>query len=259
MANYLVVLMPKERVSSGVSGLDELLGGGYVKGRSTLLAGGPGTGKSILTWHFLFDGVKKDENVILFSLDQTSEMIIEDMRDFGWDAKSPIESGSLTILSGTLKLVPKETSYEYVIGFDHPLLREQPFTVPRLAELVRKRAQEVKAKRIVIDGLGPLLELAANSSEIRQLVYGFIRDITDGNNTVLLTHELKANEAAANDEMPYFICDGVVKLDTMYSSGEYIRTMRVVKIRGAGHTMKKVMFKIGQDGIVVFPDARLPD
>jgi circadian clock protein KaiC len=91
MANYLVVLMPKERVSSGVSGLDELLGGGYVKGRSTLLTGGPGTGKSILTWHFLFDGVEKNENVILFSLDQTSEMIIEDMRDFGWDAKSPIE------------------------------------------------------------------------------------------------------------------------------------------------------------------------
>jgi KaiC/GvpD/RAD55 family RecA-like ATPase len=45
----LVVVMPKERVSSEVVGLDELLGGGYVKGRSTLLAGGPGTGKSILT------------------------------------------------------------------------------------------------------------------------------------------------------------------------------------------------------------------
>ena len=47
--------MVKERVSSGVKGLDDLLGGGYVEGRSTLLAGGPGTGKSILTWHFLFE------------------------------------------------------------------------------------------------------------------------------------------------------------------------------------------------------------
>ncbi|MHA2359933.1 MAG: RAD55 family ATPase, partial [Candidatus Thorarchaeota archaeon] len=46
--------MPKTRVSTGVIGLDTLLEGGYVKGRSTLLAGGPGTGKSILTWHFLF-------------------------------------------------------------------------------------------------------------------------------------------------------------------------------------------------------------
>ncbi|MFW9910050.1 MAG: hypothetical protein ACFFEF_15950 [Candidatus Thorarchaeota archaeon] len=79
-----------------------------------------------------------------------------------------------------MKLVPTETSYEYVIGFDHPLLREQPFTVPRLAELIRKKATEVKAKRIVIDGLGTLLELAGDHSEIRQLVYGFIRDIADG-------------------------------------------------------------------------------
>ena len=76
-------------------------------------------------------------------------------------------------------MVPTETSYEYVIGFDHPLLREQPFTVPRLAEFARKNAAEVNATRIVIDGLGPLLELAGNRSEIRQLVYGFVREVVD--------------------------------------------------------------------------------
>jgi KaiC/GvpD/RAD55 family RecA-like ATPase len=254
-----MITMRKERVSSGVSGLDELLSGGYVKGRSTLLAGGPGTGKSILAWHFLFDGVEKGEKGILLSLDQTSDLIVEDMEDFGWDPRSAIKSGDLTILSGTLKLVPTETSYEYVIGFDHALLKEQPFTVPRLAELVRKKAMEAKAKRIVVDGLGPLLELAGNHSEIRQLVYGFIRDIADAQNTILLTHELKAHEMAQNDEMPYFICDGVVKLNTMYSSGDYIRTMRVVKMRGANHIMRKVMFKIETNGIHAFPDARLPD
>jgi len=250
--------MAKERVSSGVKGLDDLLGGGYVEGRSTLLAGGPGTGKSILTWHFLFDGVEKEEKVILLSLDQTSDMITEDMTDFGWNPKEAEESGKLTILSGNftilsgnLKLVPTETSYEYVIGFDHPLLSEQPFTVPRLAELVRKKSAEVNAKRVVIDGLGPLLELAGNRSEIRagnrseirQLVYGFIREIADGSNTIILTHELKASKTAQNDEMPFFICDGVLKLDTLYSAGDYIRTIRIVKMRGANHVMKRVMFK----------------
>lgn len=251
--------MPKTRVSTGISGLDELLMGGFVKGRSTLIAGGPGTGKSILTWHFLFDGVSKGENGLLVSLDQTSEMIMDDMTDFGWNPKEAIESKALTILSGTLKLVPTETSYEYVIGFDHPLLREQPFTVPRLAELVRKKASEVNAKRIVIDGLGPLLELAGDRSEIRQLVYGFVRDIVDWDSTIVLTHELKASETAQNDEMPYFICDGVVTLKMVYSSGDYVRTMRVVKMRGATHVMKPVMFKIGAEGIIAFPDARLPE
>ncbi|MGY5880438.1 MAG: ATPase domain-containing protein [Candidatus Thorarchaeota archaeon] len=251
--------MPKKRVSSGVKGLDDLLAGGYVEGRSTLLAGGPGTGKSILTWHFLFDGIAKGEKGILVSLDQTSDMITEDMTDFGWDPEPALKSGNLTVLSGNLKLIPTETSYEYVINFKHPLLSEQPFTVPRLAELVRKKAAEVDAKRVVIDGLGPLLELAGNRSEIRQLVYGFIREISDGANTILLTHELKASKTAQNDEMPFFICDGVLKLDTLYSGGDYLRTMRIVKMRGANHIMRPVMFKIGNDGIVAFPDTRLPD
>ncbi len=251
--------MPKTRVSTGVTGLDTLLEGGYVKGRSTLLAGGPGTGKSILAWHFLFEGVSKGENGLLVSLDQTSDMIAEDMSDFGWKPKEAMDSGALSILSGTLKLVPTETSYEYVIGFDHPLLREQPFTVPRLAELVRKKATEVNAKRIVIDGLGPLLELAGNRSEIRQLVYGFVREIVDWESTIILTHELKASKSAQNDEMPFFICDGVVKLDMLYSAGDYLRTIRVVKMRGANHVMRPVMFKIGSDGITAFPDARLPE
>ncbi len=251
--------MPKKRVSSGVKGLDELLAGGYVEGRSTLLAGGPGTGKSILTWHFLFEGIEKGENGILVSLDQTEDMIKEDMTDFGWNPEQAISSGNLTILSGNLKLIPSETSYEYVINFEHPLLSEQPFTVPRLAELIRKKAIEVDAKRVVVDGLGPLLELAGNRSEIRQLVYGFIREISDGSNTLLLTHELKASKTAQNDEMPYFICDGVLQLDTMYSSGDYIRTIRIVKMRGANHVMKRVMFKIADKGITAFPDARLPD
>lgn len=246
-------------MSSGIKGLDELLSGGFVKGRSTLIAGGPGTGKSILTWHFLFDGIEKGEKGILVSLDQPQDMIVEDMTDFGWNPSKALEDGDISILSGTLKLVPRDTSYEYVIGFDHPLLREQPFTVPRLAELVHKRAQEIGAKRIVIDGLGPLLELAGERSEIRQLVYGFIRDIADGTNTVVLTHELRASDSAHNDELPFFICDGVIKLDTIHSSGDYVRTMRVVKMRGANHIMRPIMFKIGNEGIVAFPDARFPD
>jgi predicted ATP-dependent serine protease len=60
--------MPKTRVSTGVPGLDELLVGGYVKGRSTLLGGGPGRGKSILTWHFLYEGISKGENGPLVSI-----------------------------------------------------------------------------------------------------------------------------------------------------------------------------------------------
>ncbi|MBN2231023.1 MAG: hypothetical protein JW779_15670 [Candidatus Thorarchaeota archaeon] len=48
---------------------------------------------------------------------------------------------------------------------------------------------------------------------------------------MFLTHELRSTDPGQSDQMPFFICDGVVKLDTLYSAGAYVRTMRIVKMR----------------------------
>ena len=251
--------MEKSRVSSGIEGLDKLLGGGYIGERTTLIAGGPGSGKSILTWHFIHDGFEKNENCVLLSLDQSSEMIMADMAALDMSPQPALDSGKLSVLSGTLDLVPTPTGYDYYIGFDQPQLREQPFTVPRLAELVKKEAAKTKASRVVIDGLGPLIELADNRFEMRQMVYGFMREIATPSVTVVLTHELRTGPGSVNDEMPFFISDTVLKLAMVYSAGDYVRTLRIIKMRGSEHTMRPVMFKITGKGITVFPDARLPD
>ncbi len=249
--------MPKVRISSGVEGLDQILGGGYIKGRSMLVTGGPGTGKSILSWHFIFDSVAKGEGAILLSLDESSNTIIEDMKSFGWDPQMAIDDGKLTIITGTLRLVPTEAGYDYLIAFENPLFREKPFTVPRLADLVMQKATEMGASRIAIDGISPLLEFAGNRFDVRQMVYSFIRELMTHEATVLLTHELRTLSGARNDEMPYFISDGVIRLDTLFTAGDYIRTIRIVKLRGTGHVMKPVMFRIQDEGIVVFPEARV--
>ncbi len=246
-------------MSSGIEGLDEALNGGYIRGRSVLVAGGPGTGKSIMSWHFLYDGIEKGESGILLSLDQSEDMIRSDMRRFGWDDETAVNSKLLTILAGSIRVVPQESGYEYLIAFDQSFLAEQPLTIPRLADMILRRAAESKAKRIVIDGLGPLLELAGNSFEIRQLIYAFIRDLTTDDTTVFLTHELRTIPGAVNDEMPFFISDGVIRLEMTYAQGDFIRTMRVVKMRGTDHVMRPIIFKITDKGIVAFPKTRLPD
>ncbi|MCF2138060.1 MAG: hypothetical protein K9W43_12570 [Candidatus Thorarchaeota archaeon] len=251
--------MELPRVSSGVEGLDQALHGGYVRGRSVLAAGGPGTGKSILSWHFLYEGIKNGEPGVLLSLDQSEEMIRSDMSRFGWDVDSAISSHALTILSGSIRVVPQEPGYEYLVAFHQSFMQEQPLTIPRLANLVLRKTSEAKAKRIVIDGLGPLLELAGNSFEIRQLIYSFIRDLTADDVTIFLTHELRTIPGAVNDEMPFFISDGVIRLEMVYAQGDFIRTMRIVKMRGTDHIMRPIMFKITNKGILAFPDTRLPD
>ncbi len=247
------------RVSSGIAGLDQALGGGFVKGRSVLVAGGPGTGKSILSWHFLFEGIKNNEPGILLSLDQRDDMIISDMERLGLDVRSALDAKALTILAGSMRVIPRDNGYEYLVAFNHPLLQEQPLTIPRLADMVLRRAAETKAKRIVVDGIGPLLELAGNSFEVRQLIYSFIRDLVSDDVTVLLTHELRTIPGAVNDEMPFFISDGVIRLEMVFAQGDFIRTLRIVKMRGVSHLMRPIMFKITSSGIQAFPDTRLPD
>jgi len=232
------------------------LNGGYLQGRTVILSGGPGTGKSVLAWHFLFEGLKHKEAGILLSLDQSAAMIRSDMGDFGWNPEQAMKQGALIMLCGTLNLVPVEDGYEYTISFEDAGLREKPFTVPRLAGLLKQKAVETHASRVVVDGLGPILELAGSRFEIRQLVYGFIREVSSQDVTVIMTHELRSN-STGGDEMPHFIADGVIRLDMVQSAGDFIRTMQVVKMRGTSHTMKPVMFKIGNEGIVVFPDTRL--
>jgi KaiC/GvpD/RAD55 family RecA-like ATPase len=89
------------------------------------------------------------------------------------------------------------------------------------------------------------------------MVYGFIREMVSQNSTVLLTHELRGLSGLQNDEMPYFITDGVINLETVLSAGDFIRTLRIIKMRGINHVMRPVMFKIDAQGITVFPDFKL--
>ncbi len=86
-----------------------------------------------------------------------------------------------------------------------------------------------------------------------------MRELISHDSTVLLTHELRTLSGSQNDEMPYFISDGVIKLDTLYATGDYIRTLRIVKLRGTNHSMKPAMFRIQDDGVAVFPEARIPE
>ncbi len=249
----------KDRVSSGVTGLDQILGGGYVKGRSVLITGGPGTGKSILSWQFLFNGIKRGENGILLSFDQTTEMIKADMNSFGWDPESLSARGRLFILSGSLGLVPTQKGYEYTIVLDHPVFHERPFTAPNLVNLLRQRITETSASRVVVDGLGPILELASDKSETRQLVYGLVRDLSSPDVTFLFTQEIGVSSDPTSTELAQFLVDGVIRLDVVPHGGDYVRTIRIIKMRGTNHLMRPVLFKIDTEGIVVFPYSKLSE
>ena len=89
-----------ERTKSGIPGLDALMGGGFPKGNLVVLSGDPGSGKTVLCWQFLYEGITKfGENGVYISLEETIDSIIYGAAEFGWDLKSLVDKGNLKIIS----------------------------------------------------------------------------------------------------------------------------------------------------------------
>jgi circadian clock protein KaiC len=89
-------------VPTGVLGLDELISGGFPRGRIVLVIGGPGTGKTLLASQFLYNGISEhNENGIFVSFDESKNHLFSEMLKFGWDFKKAEEENKLAFIDAT--------------------------------------------------------------------------------------------------------------------------------------------------------------
>nr|MDO8090125.1 ATPase domain-containing protein [Candidatus Sigynarchaeota archaeon] len=92
-------MSPVETVPSGIPGLDEMLNGGFPRGRAILVSGGPGTGKSILSAQFIYNGAHQHGIPgIIVSLEEPAKTIKENLSSFGWDLDKLIDENLLDII-----------------------------------------------------------------------------------------------------------------------------------------------------------------
>ena len=99
----------RARVPSGIQGLDELIGGGFEKGKTYLVTGETGTGKTIFSLQFLLHGISLGEPGIYATMDQRPEHIIEDAGSLGWDVEKCIETEEFIFLDATPQYKGKPT------------------------------------------------------------------------------------------------------------------------------------------------------
>jgi KaiC/GvpD/RAD55 family RecA-like ATPase len=146
-------LTDEERCKSGVQGLDEILQGGIPRGGCILLAGGPGSGKTILSSQFLFKGaLEHGEPGLLVTFDESPESIRKNMLRFSWDLAGLEEENKLRILdlSNLIYLTPEEfqkTAY----GVNVP-----EFTIIGAMNIIRENVEALGAERVVVDGVTSL-------------------------------------------------------------------------------------------------------
>lgn len=242
-----------ESVLTGIEGLDELISGGFPRGRVILVLGGPGTGKTILAAQFLYKGITQyGENAIFVSLDESKEHFYSEMLKFGWDFKKAEEEGKFFFLDAT-RLSRIAILKERMMKEETTSLRGKELQIDRLMEELQIKIQQIGAKRVVLDTLASLFYRFLDPIERRTAGVDLIESLSDINVTTIVTTELSYLGLERNLMDEEFLVHGVVMMQTLFHRGTTTRALQIEKMRGANINPNLVPYTIDKNGIEIFP------
>ncbi|MFA5358005.1 MAG: ATPase domain-containing protein [archaeon] len=234
-----------KRITSGIIGFDELIEGGLPEGRSFLISGGTGTGKTIFAMQFLVHGAQKGEPGVYLTLDERPELIREDMLRFGWNLREIENKGMLQIIDGTIAKVGIPSDEEFslpVTGFDLDKM---------LLELM-KAIKKIRAKRVVIDSIPALGLNFENEHEVRKAILKTIYFLSRaGVTTVLTTEVAEGSKKFSKYGVEEYVADGVIMLHYMGIGTQSNRTMHVRKMRATKPSEDLHPMEITNNGIKI--------
>lgn len=220
----------RKRLSIGVTGLDDMLGGGIPAGYSVLVAGPSGSGKSVLASQFIADGAQHDEPGIIAVFEKRPNEYSQDS-PMGRRFDQFVRAGKV----GILQTRPLDLSID-------EMLSEIIDTVHRL-----------KARRLVIDSLsGFELALAPTFREdFRESLYRMVTVLTGMGITMMMTAEVEDSytDLRFSPHGTAFLTDAIIMQRYIAFQGQLQRIMAVVKVRGSAHSKDLRAFEITQSGI----------
>ena len=231
--------MESERCPTGVQGLDELLEGGLPRGRVVLLAGGCGTGKSIMATQFLYNGiVKYNEPGILLTLEQNPELMKADMKRMGFDLDKLEDENKLIIIDASLSgiMYPKKQR-RYTIP------PTTSFNLDSILGLISEAAKHIDAKRAVVDSfsaLDSLVETRERSGsvikdDVRKMMLGINYKLQSMNLTSILVSDMTEESVISKHGIEEFMVDGVITLHYNVVGPDQGRHLIIRKMRSTKH------------------------
>ena len=228
------------RASTGISGLDEVLGGGLARDRLHLLEGSPGTGKTTVALQFLIEGAKAGESGIYISLAETENELRAGARSHGWSIGEHIEIFELVSPESVL-----DPDQQQSLLYSSDL--ELGETIKRIFEAIER----LQPKRVVIDSLSEIRLLAQSSLRYRRQILALKHYFAQHKSTVIMLDDLTTE---TTDRAVHSIAHSVIHLDQLSPIyGGERRRLRVVKCRGQSFRGGYHDFIIGTDGVSVFP------
>jgi len=225
--------MKSDRVPTGIKDFDEVIGGGFPRGSLLLIAGNPGTGKTIFSANFLYNGaVKYGEKGVYVSFAESRETFIKNMLSYGLDFDKLEKDGAFKFL-------------------DVVTVREAGTST--IFKLILNEIRSVNAKRVVLDSFSAMAQAFEKVIDLRISMHTILSKIVRQLGcTTLILEEIPVGDNKIGFGVEEFVADGVIKLERRRFNDLLLRELEILKLRGTEVKYTKFAFTL-KDSFRVFP------
>jgi len=262
-------LQQLQRISSGVPGFDQIVGGGLIRDRVYLLSGPAGAGKTIFSTQFLYNGISKyNENGVYVVLEETPQQLRENMyNSFGWNIQTYEDNGNIIVLDAISSRLGLSSAERYVVP--------RPFTLESLLYEIQNAIQTVNARRVVIDSLDAM-SLELTQVDLRSLIQRLTMILKSFGCTTLLVSGQAETTSQGRKSVEEYVVDGMIRLhhnleesvsgettleqnalqgnsleEDSFSMKVRSRKIEIPKMRGTSHSQYQHPFIINEYGIEI--------
>jgi circadian clock protein KaiC len=230
-----------QKIRTMIEGFDDISHGGLPVGRTTLVSGTSGTGKTLLAVQFLYHGITYfDEAGVFVTFEESPTDIIKNACSFGWDLQQLINEGKLFILDAS----PDPEGQEVVGNFD----------LSALIERIQYAIRKYKAKRVSVDSITAIFQQYDAASVVRREIFRLVARLKQvGVTTVMTTERVEEYGSVARFGVEEFVSDNVVIVRNVLEGERRRRTMEILKLRGTTHMKGEYPFTMTSQGINIFP------
>lgn len=230
-----------KKIRTMIEGFDDISHGGLPLGRTTLVSGTSGTGKTLFAIQFLYQGIIHfDEPGVLVTFEESPSDIIKNAFSFGWNLQGLIEQGKLFILDAS----PDPEGQDIVGSFD----------LSALIERLHYAINKYKAKRVSIDSITAVFQQYEAAAVVRREIFRLVARLKQvGVTTIITTERIEEYGPVASFGVEEFVSDNVAIVRNVLEGERRRRTMEILKLRGTTHMKGEYPFTITNDGISIFP------